>query len=86
MGLNASDNTPGHWYYDRAAATISYVPRPGETADSVEASATTATQQQLVTLADTQNVKWENVHFAYATWLGASGPVQPKASPRPALG
>jgi hypothetical protein len=65
IGLNASGNTPGHWYYDRKAATISYVPRPGETAATLEASATTATQQHLVTLTSTNNIKWEGVQFAY---------------------
>jgi hypothetical protein len=83
VGLNASDNKPGTFYYDRAAyvrsrrravsnrhtfrrvrlcacgspspccarrATISYVPREGETAAMLDATATTATQQELVTL------------------------------------
>ena len=73
IGLNATDNTPGYWYYDRKAGTITYVPRPGETAATLEASATTATQQQLLTLTDTNNIKWEGVQFAYGSWLGASG-------------
>lgn len=73
IGLNASGNTPGYWYYDRKEATISYVPRPGETAAILEASATTATQQELVTLTSTSNVRWEGVQFAYASWLDASG-------------
>ena len=50
VGLNATGNAPGHWYYDRSGATISYIPRAGETAATLEASATTATQQVLVTL------------------------------------
>jgi hypothetical protein len=61
---------PGQFYYDRAAATISYIPRPGETADTLESTATTATQQELLVVEGTQNVKWENVLFEYATWLG----------------
>eukprot|EP01043_Picozoa_sp_COSAG02_P061182 COSAG02_NODE_8167_length_2681_cov_2.087529_2_plen_502_part_00 len=73
VGLNASDNAPGTFYYDRAAATISYVPREGETTSTLEATATTSTQQELVTLTDASNVRWEGVHFAYGTWLGASG-------------
>ena len=74
VGLNKTDNTPGHWYYDRKAATISYIPRAGETAATLEATATTATQQELVSLTGTKNVKWEGVHFAYGSWLDASGP------------
>ena len=74
VGLNASDNAPGTFYYDRAAATISYVLREGETIATLEATATTATQQELVTLTGASNVRWEGVHFAYATWLDASGP------------
>ena len=45
VGLNASGNSPGHFYYDRAAGTISYTPRDGETAAMLDATATTATQQ-----------------------------------------
>ena len=74
IGLNKTGNTPGHWYYDRKGATISYVPRPGETEATLEATAMTATQQELVTLTATKNVKWEGVHFSYGSWLDASGP------------
>jgi hypothetical protein len=74
VGLNATDNAPGTFYYDRAGATISYVPREGETIATLEATATTATQQELVTLTGASNVRWEGVHFAYGTWLDASGP------------
>ena len=49
------------------------MPRLGETAATLEASATTATQQALVTLTSTNNVKWEGVQFAYGSWLDASG-------------
>jgi hypothetical protein len=73
VGLNASGNAPGTFYYDRAAATISYVPREGETIATLEATATTATQQELVKLQGASNVRWEGVHFAYGTWLDASG-------------
>jgi hypothetical protein len=65
---------PGQFYYDRKAATISYIPRPGETPDTLESTATTATQQELLVVNGSQNVRWEGVQFQYATWLGASGP------------
>ena len=65
---------PGQFYYDRAAATISYIPRPGETVDILEDTATTATQQELLLINGSSNVQWENVRFEFATWLGASGP------------
>lgn len=57
VGLNATVNAPGTFYYDRKAATISYVPREGETAATLEATATTATQQELVTLVSTHAVR-----------------------------
>jgi pectate lyase len=65
---------PGQFYYDRAGASIGYIPRQGETAADLEATATTATQQEILVVKNTQNLKWEGVHFEYATWLGASGP------------
>ena len=65
---------PGQFYYDRAASLISYIPRPGETADTLESTATTATQQELLVVNGSQNVRWQNVKFEYASWLGASGP------------
>ena len=30
--------------------------------------------QELLTVTGTENLRWEGVHFEYATWLGASGP------------
>lgn len=64
---------PGQFYYDRAAARIGYIPRQGETAATVEATATTATVEELLVLNGTRNVKWEGVHFHFATWSGSSG-------------
>jgi hypothetical protein len=61
----------GQWYYDRKNATIGYIPRNGETIAQVEASATTATVEQLLVVNDTNNIRWEGVHFAFATWNGA---------------
>lgn len=39
---------PGQFYYDRSGGSIGYIPRAGETAKDVEATATTATQQELL--------------------------------------
>lgn len=65
---------PGQFYYDRAAATISYVARPGESLHTLETTSTTAVVQELLVVNGTQNLRWEGVSFEYATWLGASGP------------
>lgn len=64
---------PGQFYYDRAHAAIGYIPRPGETLDSVEASATIATVEELLLVNRTKNVRWEGVSFEFATWSGSSG-------------
>eukprot|EP01047_Picozoa_sp_COSAG01_P100094 COSAG01_NODE_30001_length_625_cov_1.155894_2_plen_161_part_01 len=55
--------------------TVYYVLlRVGETAATVEATATTATQQELVVVSHTQNLRFVGIRYEYATWLGASGP------------
>lgn len=73
---NVAENftQPGQWYYDRAEAQIWYLPRAGETAAMLEATATTATQQELLTVTGTQNLRFEGIQYAWASWLGASGP------------
>jgi hypothetical protein len=63
---------PGQFYYDRAGGSIGYIPRAGETLADLEASATTATVQELLIVNNTKNLRWEGVRFEYATWLGAS--------------
>ena len=40
----------------------------------MEATATTATVEELLVLNGTVDVRWEGVHFSYATWSGSSGP------------
>jgi hypothetical protein len=62
------------WYYDRKAATIGYIPRAGETAATLETTATTAIEEMLLLVNNTKNLRWEGVKFQYATWLGASSP------------
>ena len=64
---------PGQFYYSRKDKTIGYIPRPGETAADLEATATTATQQQILVVNGSKNLQFKGVHFEYATWLGASG-------------
>ena len=63
---------PGQFYYDRAQGRVGYIPRDGETLADLEATATTATQQELLVVNHTANLRWEHVKFQYATWLGAS--------------
>lgn len=63
---------PGQFYYDRAQATMGYIPRKDETIAMIEASATTSIAEQLLVINGTKNLQWEGVNFEYATWLGAS--------------
>eukprot|EP01052_Picozoa_sp_SAG31_P001462 SAG31_NODE_49_length_30599_cov_15.615016_22_plen_529_part_00 len=65
---------PGQFYYDRAAATISYILRAGESASLLDETATTTQQQELLVVNGSNNVHWEHVSFEYATFLGTSGP------------
>ena len=65
---------PGQFYYDRAQGSMGYIPRAGETVALLEATATTAVAETLLIVNGTSNLRWENVRFEYATWLGASGP------------
>ena len=67
-------SAPGTFYYDKAQGSILYVPRAGESVATLEATATTATAEELVVANHTKNLRWENVHFQYATSLHASGP------------
>lgn len=72
--VEANFSYPGQFYYDRAGGIISYMPRDGETAATLEATATTAVVEELLVVKGTKNMHWEDVSFEYATWLGASGP------------
>jgi hypothetical protein len=56
------------------AGSIGYLPRLGETAATLESTATTATAQHILVVNGSKNLRWEGVRFEYATWLGASGP------------
>jgi len=72
--LRSNFSHAGEFYYDRAAATIEYIFRAGETLATLEATATTATKQDILIVNNTHDVAWRDVKFEYATWLGSSGP------------
>ena len=59
---------PGQWYYHRANASIIYMPRPGETAASVAASAFVSTEETILLVNGSHNMAWEGVRFQHATW------------------
>jgi hypothetical protein len=69
--------TPGQWYFDRSAATIYYVPRPGE--DLATADVEAPALETLVSGDGTDghpvhNVVFKGLQFSYATWLFPSSP------------
>jgi len=62
---------PGQWYHDRAEGTLYYVPRPGETADSIEAIWPALDQLVLVQGTPDRLVKhlhFENLTFEHCDW------------------
>jgi hypothetical protein len=71
---------PGQWYLDRSANVIYYIPRPGE--DLATAEVVAGRLEQLVTGVAAldvsgnpeyvQNICFEGLTFAYATWLNPS--------------
>jgi hypothetical protein len=69
----ANFSAPGTFYHDKANGTILYVPRTGETAATLDATAITTITEQLVIANHTHNLRWENVQFQYATSLHTSG-------------
>jgi hypothetical protein len=85
-GLNWLENAyafltePGQWYLDRSANVIYYIPRSGE--DLATADVVAANLQQLVNGVGAldasgnpqfvQNISFEGLTFAYATWLNPS--------------
>jgi hypothetical protein len=85
-GLNWLENAyafltePGQWYLDRSENVIYYIPRSGE--DLATAEVVAGNLQQLVTGVGAldasgnpqfvQNIAFEGLTFAYATWLSPS--------------
>ena len=59
---------PGSFYHDRLNGTLTYIPRPGETAASVGSSAFTSKEETLLLINGTSNHIWEGVVFEHATW------------------
>jgi len=88
-GLNWLENAyefltqPGQWYLDKTAGVMYYMPNPGE--DLTTATVVAGQTEQLITGSGTlgsngspqfvQNLAFEGLTFAYATWLtpNASG-------------
>jgi len=67
--------TPGQWYFDRLAATLYYVPRPGE--DLPHADVEVPVLESLVNITGTasepaHDITFSEIEFSYATWLGPS--------------
>ena len=54
--LGTNWTQPGQFYYDRAAASIGYIPREGESVAMLEATATTATAWDMISKALTNQV------------------------------
>ncbi|GGA77685.1 hypothetical protein GCM10011507_31160 [Edaphobacter acidisoli] len=64
--------TPGEFYFDRAAHTIYYTPRPGENLNTADVEAPVL--EKLIDVQSTasqpvSNLKFEGLTFSYATWL-----------------
>ncbi|TAM16379.1 MAG: fibronectin type III domain-containing protein [Rhodanobacter sp.] len=67
--------TPGHFYFDRSAHTLYYVPRPGE--NLATADVEMPVLQSLVdgggsASAPIRDITFSGLQFSYATWLGPS--------------
>lgn len=60
-------NQPGQWYFDRQFQEILYFPFPDEDMSTV--TAVIATEENLVSLNGAARQTWNNVTFAFATWL-----------------
>lgn len=57
---------PGEWSLDPTARCVWYMPRPGETPDSIEATA--GGMECLLDLRDTRFVHFENITFSHTEW------------------
>jgi len=63
---------PGEWYLNRTTGWLHYQPRPGEdmaTASVVLPTLETLVQVQGTTDTPVNNIRFQNIIFAYATWL-----------------
>ena len=67
--------TPGQWYFDHAAHTVYYVPRPGEelkTADVEMPVLETLVEGTGTPESPIHNIVFSGLQFSYATWRGPS--------------
>lgn len=64
---------PGEWYFDRPAKTLYYLPRPGE--DMSKAEVIAPKLETLVEVKGAQDIRFEGLTFAHATWLRPSTPL-----------
>lgn len=58
---------PGEWYFDKPAKTLYYLPRDGE--DMTKTEAVVPVLETLMTLEGVENIRFEGLTFAEATWL-----------------
>jgi hypothetical protein len=63
---------PGEWYLDETNDRVLYLPRPGESMAS--ANATLAVSDGLLEAQGLKHSVFQGLTFAHGTWLGASGP------------
>ena len=69
--------TPGHWYFDRSARVIYYVPRTGEDLSKADVEAPvleTLISGEGTADAPVHNILFSGIRFEYATWLQPSTP------------
>lgn len=68
---------PGEWYLNEQSQQIFYRPRPGEDLDLIDAELPileALVEVQGTADAPVKHIRFENLEFAYATWLGPSSP------------
>ena len=66
---------PGEWYLDETADMIYYIPREGEEMNSIQAElpvVETLVKGHGDASSPVSNIRFENLVFSYATWLGPS--------------
>jgi len=69
--------TPGQFYFDTAARTFYYVPRPGEDLAKADVEAPlldTLLSAEGTAAAPVHDIAFRGLQFSYAAWLGASSP------------
>jgi hypothetical protein len=64
--------TPGQWYFDRAAGTVYYIPRPGQ--DMSKCGVEAPILEKLIDIRGSEaqpvhHLVFKHIQFSYATWL-----------------